>query len=147
MKGQISPLIRLSVNKPMALAVIVCGLLGMVRHLAVAQGQNEIEEVKPHAPLIGVTSPTGNPLQIALLHWYNANLTTTFGVGANPRGVAFDGANIWVVNNGSNDVTKLRANDGAVLGTFGVGTQPVRAAFDGANVWVTNNVDNTVSKL
>jgi hypothetical protein len=89
--------------------------------IAFGQGQNEIGEAKPPAPLIGVTSSTQNPLQIALLHWYNANLTTTFGAGTNPRGIAFDGANIWVVNSVSNDVTKLRANDGSLLATFGVG--------------------------
>jgi len=34
-----------------------------------------------------------------------ANLGT-FAVGFNPEGVAFDGANIWVANKGSNSVTK-----------------------------------------
>jgi len=34
----------------------------------------------------------------------------------------FDGANIWVANNVSNNVTKLRASTGTVLGTFAVGT-------------------------
>ena len=36
-------------------------------------------------------------------------VTATVTVGANPYGVAFDGTNIWVTNNGSNTVTKLRA--------------------------------------
>ena len=48
------------------------------------------------SPSTGVTSSTKNPLQIAILHWYDANLTTSFGVGNSPIGVAFDGANIWV---------------------------------------------------
>ena len=34
----------------------------------------------------------GNPLKIALLKWYPANLTTSFKVGKSPLGVAFDGA-------------------------------------------------------
>jgi len=43
----------------------------------------------------------------------------------NPNQVAaFDGANVWVVNDNSNKVTKLRASDGAVLGTFAVGGLP-----------------------
>jgi hypothetical protein len=41
---------------------------------------------------IGVNSSTQNPLQIALLHWYPANLTTQFSVGSHPFGMAFDGA-------------------------------------------------------
>ena len=46
-------------------------------------------------------------------------------MGSEPYGIAFDGANIWVANYGSNNVTKLRASDGAVLGTFAVGTNPL----------------------
>jgi DNA-binding beta-propeller fold protein YncE len=61
--------------------------------------------------------------------------------------VAGEGANIWVANQGSNIVTKLRASDGAILGMFGVGNQPAGVAFDGANIWVANQGSNTVSKL
>ena len=64
-----------------------------------------------------------------------------------PLGVAFDGANIWVTNSDSNNVTKLRASDGKVLGTFGVGSSPYGVAFDGANVWVANGNSNNVTKL
>jgi hypothetical protein len=70
-----------------------------------------------------------DPLRIALLRWYSADTTTSFAVGTQPRGVCFDGANIWVANYGSNTVTKLRANDGQVLGTFAVGTQPANVGF------------------
>ena len=52
-----------------------------------------------------------------------ANLGT-FPVGDEPNGVAFDGANIWVANFGSDNVTKLRASDGTNLGTFPVGKWP-----------------------
>ena len=89
-----------------------------------------------------------NREQIALLKWYAANQTTSFAVGAAPNGVAFDGANIWVANFSSNNVSKLRASDGAVLGTFAVGAGPSSGvAFDGANIWVTNGISNNVSKL
>jgi hypothetical protein len=65
----------------------------------------------------------GNPLKIALLKWYQANLTTGFNVGSkngDPYGVAFDGENIWTANSGNGTVSKVRASDGAVLGTFTV---------------------------
>jgi hypothetical protein len=55
-----------------------------------------------------------NPLQIAILHWYNANLTTQFTSGTAPYGIAFDGANIWAANIGSNNVTKVSSATGAV---------------------------------
>jgi YVTN family beta-propeller protein len=68
-------------------------------------------------------------------------------VGIAPFGLSFDGANIWVANNGSNTVTKVRTSSGAVLGTFSVGAAPRGVAFDGANVWVANFGSTTVSKL
>jgi hypothetical protein len=125
--------------------VIVCGLAGIVPYLA-TQGQDAVREALQQAPLIGVTSSTQNPLQIALLHWYNANLTASFAVVANPLGVAFDGANIWVANRDSDNVTKLRASDGTTLGTFRV-EDPFGMAFDGANIWVANESSNDVTKL
>src|SRR5580692_11169785 len=88
-----------------------------------------------------------NPLTIALLKWYDVNITTSFAVGDEPRGVCFDGANIWVANYGSGTVTKLQANDGTVLGTYSVGHAPANIAFDGANVWVTNYGSANVTEL
>jgi YVTN family beta-propeller protein len=64
-----------------------------------------------------------------------------------PYGVAFDGANIWVANEGSNNVSKLRVSDGKVVGTLAVGSAPIGVAFDGANIWVANGDSHTVSKL
>jgi DNA-binding beta-propeller fold protein YncE len=65
--------------------------------------------------------------------------------------MAFDGANIWVANNGSNNVMKLRASDGAVLGTYAVGRGPFGVALAptgaGVIVWVANFGSDTVSKL
>ena len=78
----------------------------------------------PPGPIGPQGPPSPNPLQVALLRWYGANQTTTFAVGSNPLGVAFDGANIWVVNNLSNTISKLRANDGSLIGTFPVGFKP-----------------------
>ncbi len=74
--------------------------------------------------------------------------TESFGVGSAPVGIAFDGANIWVVNNLGDTVTKLRANDGMVIGTFRAGNYPREVIFDGANIWISNGNDNsTVTKL
>jgi DNA-binding beta-propeller fold protein YncE len=61
--------------------------------------------------------------------------------------MAFDGAHIWVSNNGSGTVTELRVTDDAVVGTFAVGKLPNGIAFDGANIWVANAGSNTVTKL
>ena len=108
--------------------------LALVPDVAMAQG--------------GVVVSNQNAQQIALLRWYAANQANTqFTVGTYATSMAFDGANMWVGNGGSNTVTKIRASDGTVLGTFGVGSGPNALAFDGANIWVADGSSNTVTKL
>src|SRR5215472_7918361 len=91
----------------------------------------------------GVTNSTKNPNQVAILHWYPANLTTSFRVGQVPTGVAFDGANIWVTDLLGQTVTKLQASDGAVLDTFAA-NRPAGIIYDGANIWISGS---TLSKV
>jgi YVTN family beta-propeller protein len=94
----------------------------------------------------GAPGPGGPGLRetrAALLQWYNQ----TYTVGSNPDGVAFDGTNIWVTNQGSNTVTKLQASTGGVVGTYSVGSNPAAVAFDGTNIWVTNAGSQSVTKL
>src|SRR5262249_7370034 len=86
----------------------------------------------------GVTNSTKKPAQIATLHWYQANLTTSFPVNLFPTRVTFDGGNIWVAtgqNGGA--LFKLRPSDGATLGIFGPLNlfDPDNLLFDGANIW------------
>ena len=88
-----------------------------IASIAKAQSTAAAPRIVAQATASGVTSSTLNPLQIALKHWYSANLTTSFGVGNDPNGVGFDGANIWVTNFVDATVTKLHANDGQILGT------------------------------
>src|SRR5260370_319856 len=148
MKKQASAMSSRSHVKSVVLAVLLFGLLGLVAFMARSHGQSEGGAVVTRpAAATGVVTSTKNPLQIALLHWYAANLTTQFTAGTSPYGVAFDGANIWVALNGSGKVTKLRANDGFNLGSFSVGTNPTGVAFDGANIWVANFGSNNVTKL
>ena len=87
--------------------------------------------------------------QIALLKWYTAitGTSSTFAVGSGPEALAFDGANIWVANLGSNTVSVLRASDGFHVMTPTVGSGPAGLAFDGVNMWVANRDSNTVSVL
>ena len=81
------------------------------------------------------------------LRWDLLRSQSDFATGTNPRGVAFDGSNIWIANSGSSNVTKLRASDGVNLGTFLAGSVPIKIAFDGASIWVANLGGNTVTKL
>ncbi len=88
-------------------------------------------------------APDTRTSRAALMQWGNK----TFTVGSYPRCVAFDGANIWVVNYGGGNVTKLSASNGSLVGTYNVGSEPYGVAFDGSNIWVTNYSGNTVTKL
>ena len=106
-------------------------------------GQNSAAAGSPGCPVAAIP----NVNQLALLKWFNANVSASFPSGDSPLGMAFDGSSMWIVNTNSSSVSKLTASDGAVLGTFAVGYIPGYVAFDGANVWVTNLGDNTVSKL
>jgi hypothetical protein len=87
--------------------------------------------------------------QIAMLKWYMfAGGTFPVGTsrGSHPWGIAFDGANMWVVNQTfNNPISVLRASDGFHVMSPTVGSDPWGLAFDGANMWVTNRVDNNVS--
>jgi hypothetical protein len=64
---------------------------------------------------VGCASPALAPLpnvnQLALLRWYGANTVNTFPTSGAPNGIAFDGANLWVVGGPPNSVSKFRAND------------------------------------
>ena len=59
----------------------------------------------------GGQGPAGlgyNPMDIALLRWYEANKAgNSFSVGSGPIGICFDGANIWVANENADTVSKL----------------------------------------
>src|SRR5580704_8453014 len=137
---------------------IVIGVSLIVVVLAMAnlfagQAQTAASQPAQAQPALQVQPPIldagahRNPLKIALLHWYLADTSTVFPVGNQPYGLCFDGANIWTANFAGNNVTKVRASDGEVLGTFAVGSQPFGVTFDGADIWVSNEKDNSVTKL
>jgi YVTN family beta-propeller protein len=68
-------------------------------------------------------------------------------VGTDPLSMVSDGANMWVSNNGSNNVSKVQQSTGTVLATVTVGKQPEGLAYDGTNIWVANYGSNTVSVI
>ena len=88
-----------------------------------------------------------NLKQIALLKWGVSSADNTFSVGSDPVAICFDGASIWVANNGGGNVTKLNAGTGATTGTYNVGSYPAAICFDGASIWVANNGGGNVTKL
>ena len=108
------------------------------------------QAINLNSPTPATAAPSNQNLQqIAQPHWYDANQTfPTITLGNIPQGMAFDGTNIWVANQLSNNVTKIRANDGSVVGTYSVGSNnPVNLVFDGTYIWSTNHLGGSVTKL
>lgn len=81
---------------------------------------------------------TYNLRVLGSLRWDLLRAQRVFNIGNQPYGIAFDGANMWVVEFNGSTVKKIRASDGADLGTFTVGNALRFIAFDGANMWVTS---------
>ena len=109
-------------------------------------GASECKSTSENQAVEVQSSQLANPIQVTLLRSFRANQASSFSVGAYPYGIAFDGSNIWVTNNGSNTVTKLKAGDGSLVGTYAVGIEPWGIVL-GSSIRVTNSGDSTVTKL
>ncbi|HWG49452.1 MAG TPA: YncE family protein [Candidatus Acidoferrales bacterium] len=78
-------------------------------------------------------------------------ITTTIPVGTNPVAVVGNNSNnkVYVVNQGSNDVTVISTIDNFVLSTIPVGTSPIWGvmATDGVHAFIVNQGSNDVSVI
>ena len=94
-------------------------------------------------PLLLIPLATGIALWFALDHASRQAPSTavveSFPVGRFPTELVFDGRHVWVVNLGSDSVTKL-ALDGRSLGEFPAGTLPQALTFDGQHLWVSTSI-------
>jgi len=71
--------------------------------------------------------------------------TTNFLAGfVSPRGILFDGANLWVTDRVAGMLRKLDSS-GAVVQNVTVGNSPHFPVFDGSNIWVPNSDSSSVS--
>ena len=123
-------------------------IVGNGSQLTNINGANITNNTINSSALAADTFPNNQNLsRLGSLRW--DLLEQRVGVGAGPRGVAFDGANIWTANASVGTVTKLRASDGACVGTctFAVGAGPNGVVFDGTNIWTVNQSANSVTKL
>ena len=77
------------------------------------------------------------------------HVTATVKVGTNPVAVQVspEGNRVWVVNAGSDLVTKINTVTNTVTATIKVGTNPSSIAFDTKNAYVTNAGSGTVSVI
>lgn len=73
-------------------------------------------------------------------------LLGTFSAGPDPRGMAFDGVNVWVASF-DGTVRKLRGSDGVLLGTSTVANGSTDLVYDGSSIWVSSFSSDTVTRL
>ena len=68
--------------------------------------------------------------------------------GTRPVGIAFDGANMWTANSGTNGFSKIPISGGPVTSWSHVtGDLPRDIAFDGTNMWIPNYTNANVTKV
>ncbi len=67
------------------------------------------------------------------------------GIGGSPVGLAFTQGSVWVAVASSNQLTRLDAATGEILGTFAVGDTPLRLAATPRGIWVSEFKAGTVA--
>jgi hypothetical protein len=80
-----------------------------------------------------------NPIQVALLRWYQANIVTQFSTCTGVNGLAFDGDHVWVACAVDNELEEFNAGDGALVRTVTGVSNPYSLVYDGANIWATGS--------
>jgi hypothetical protein len=97
-----------------------------------------------------------NPIEDALLRWYQANTAAQFTnvlssaspPCTTPAGLAFDGAHMWVACFGSNSLLELNVSDGSPGPVRSVPlASPSFLLYDGKNIWATNKVAGTITPV
>jgi hypothetical protein len=109
----------------------------------ISSGSNVVSIVQPNTTNIVTCILTSGTTAAS---WSGGNVFV-YTAGTSPYSICFDGTNIWVVSNGSNNVKKYAANTGTLLGTFSTGLGPDGVCFDGTNIWVSNGSQSTLTKL
>ena len=70
---------------------------------------------------------------------------TTIAVGTNPYGIAVANGYVYVVNEGSNNVSVISTSSNTVLKTITVGSWPMGIVATNGYVYVANNSGNSIS--
>jgi YVTN family beta-propeller protein len=68
-------------------------------------------------------------------------------VGADPRGVAVGGSNVWVANSADGTVSRVDGKTLRVVQTIGIGAQATELVTAAGALWVATGIDNTLVKI
>lgn len=71
-------------------------------------------------------------------------ILNTVAVQEYPEGLVFDGANMWVANYGSSNVSVIDAATATVMVIYADNANPGAMAFGGTNIWVASFGTNTL---
>jgi hypothetical protein len=93
-----------------------------------------------------------NPIQIALLRWYQADTAAVIPMQStciSPQGEVFDGAHIWVSCTGSAppELEEYNASDAAFIQKVTLASAANYLLYDGANVWAASPVAGKVTEV
>ena len=68
--------------------------------------------------------------------------------GPSPCGLAWDGKQLWVADDGTDTIYQLNPTDGSIISSFKTpGDQPRGLAFDGTHLWYADNGTQKLQKL
>ena len=91
-----------------------------------------------------------NPIQIALLRWYQMDTATQVQMQSTcitPVGIAFDGSHMWVSCYGSNELEEYNAADTAFVRRVSLAYSPTYLLYDGANIWAAHPGAGKISEV
>ena len=86
----------------------------------------------------------GSITRIVLSTGIEANFTSGF---ITPADILWDGENLWVADQGADNVKRVDPATGTVLQFIPVGDAPSNLLFDGANLWVSNTLSDSVTVI
>jgi hypothetical protein len=114
-------------------------------------GANEAYGVLVARGLIFVTGSVnpGRLYSIAPSQAPGAVTLVSSSLGANPRGIAYDGSRIWTANGGGSvSIISFPLIGGPTVTTVSTGFNDlIGILYDGANIWVTDAGDDALKKL
>lgn len=92
----------------------------------------------------GHTLGGGSITRIVLSTGIEATFTSGF---VSPTDILWDGENLWVADQGADNVKRVDPITGTVLEFVPAGDGPSKLLFDGTNLWVSNTLSDSITVI
>jgi DNA-binding beta-propeller fold protein YncE len=86
----------------------------------------------------------GSITRVVLSTGIEANFTSGFVL---PTDILWDGENLWVADQGADNVKRVDPATGTVLQFVPAGNSPSKLLFDGTNLWVSNTLSDSITVI